>query len=942
MYVPPKKSSFAGLSASSRADVSAINAVLRGRGIALPPERSGEQKELFLSMMTLLAIHANAVFSDPTVLPELMALMQGLNIVIGEGKGTVFDDHTTSMLVTAVRRLLFYGTDLAPAARPARDAATKNTEADVRNTAVQLVATSVRSNHKAFVSQWVHLLPDHAATSPRPFTPTLFTVLLYDPVPRVRSAAYFAVSVLLEDSRPYLQQADDSNRASASFTAYSTRLGCMLAEMHRALAFAVFRENSPHLLSMCLKTVATLVTNTPFYKLQLSAEFMQFFTSEQLATLLFHQDRGVRASAICLYAAAFSTAKPIPGMQEYITSAKAEQLLDRLLGNLLEPSAGPKAETVRLFASLALRNRPYVIRKWPELFPSLKLMVRDKESTVRHGVLTFIQNYTENEEPELSTAAGGGAPDEDEGGGPPAAKEGGPLRRIPSEQWRDILDHILSLSVADPLQSLRAATFACYAHLTGDTVADFQPEEIELLLRRMLTHITDETAAVRSSICKVLGGWIYFPYICENPVYVSDLILALSTLMAREEVLHARVRGAWALANMCDALRISQFRGIPAPEQVCSALLTASLTGSRESYKVKCNVVRALGNLGHSASASWLLQPFDMAREAQTLLSPKRKGSMEVNWRAVGQHSSYSPITATPGANFSVPPRGGSPAPMYSRLHTMLTELVAALSDANVKVRWNGCYGIGKVISNPCLVHVAEAVASLTATAMQSMCTAIQCDPNFKVRIQASQALAAPKVRALYGSSLSAVWTAVILALKVVHVTDDLDQFKLKNTLKNQLFLTLRHLIEVSGPIAAELSLHDLLGAHSAYLSSTLDAIEEASGPLQPTPPPHPPLHPTALSPTPAAGGTSSSVVLPTSCDSSSVGSGGVAPTPECSSQCAENARGSCGGALSEGSAPDNVLLLRSEFADLRAFLEGHHAHSSTLTGADTAAQEGT
>ena len=197
--------------------------------------RNDSHVETFEALLKSLMLYAQLIFEDESVHEVLCAIMQSLGVLMADNKATLLDEHSTSTLVTATRRLLFYGTELAP--RAVTDNPT-NIDVELRTQAMQLLSFAVRSNHRSFISQWVHLLPDHGATAQRPFTPTLFTSLLFDPAAKVRSAANYAVTVLLEDSRPYLQQADDKKPGSASFTAYSVRLGCMMKEMHLGLSHA--------------------------------------------------------------------------------------------------------------------------------------------------------------------------------------------------------------------------------------------------------------------------------------------------------------------------------------------------------------------------------------------------------------------------------------------------------------------------------------------------------------------------------------------------------------------------------------------------------------------------------------------------------------------------------------------------------------------------------
>lgn len=68
-----------------------------------------------------------------------------------------------------------------------------------------------KGDFKSMFGEWKQLIPEHHGLAPKPrFGATLATVLLYDPSPKVRSAAAQTLITMFDNSRKYLAQADDS------------------------------------------------------------------------------------------------------------------------------------------------------------------------------------------------------------------------------------------------------------------------------------------------------------------------------------------------------------------------------------------------------------------------------------------------------------------------------------------------------------------------------------------------------------------------------------------------------------------------------------------------------------------------------------------------------------------------------------------------------------
>eukprot|EP00667_Euglena_gracilis_P003890 EG_transcript_3900 len=642
---------------------------------------------------------------------------------------------------------------------------------EVRLSALQLMAAAVRCNHRVFVSQWESLLPDHAATALQPVAPTLFHLLLFDPSPRIRVAASFAITVLLEDSRPYLLQADDRVHGTASFTPYAVRLGAMVRELHTGLFYVVQHEPVPHVLAAALKTLVTLILNTPYFKLAVAASLVEFLAGPSFSATLIHRDRSARTNAIAVLTAALSTPKPVPGLGEAFPSA-SRAWFAALSPALDDPHPPLRAEALRAFAASARHHRPHVMQHWPWLLGQLKRLVLDRDAQVRNAVVQAVEKFTQS----VDDAAAGTTPGDMDDIGVVAAPSIAGVPLLEAAQWRDLLFYILGPLLRDPLPATRALAVACHAHIPGPTLLEFQGPELATLVAELGAAAVGGAPAVQAAVCRVLGGWVYHPAVAECLHHIQDITHCLASMLGPSLALATRSRAAWAYANLCDALRASGYRGLPSADTLMTQLLQAALSMPSDNPKVTCHLVRAVGNLGHSAGAARLWNPL---------------------------------------------------APAGPSVFALITQLlVSAVGDLNVKVRWNGCHGLGLLLSNPALPAVLTAVQAEVTVAVMALTGALQNDENFKVRIQAGLALLGVDRQALTGPLLCALWGAVVAALQNMHVVANFEQYKASQLLRDQLFANLRRLVDLCTPLEVLPDLRPLLLAQGPYLLSVLDSIE--------------------------------------------------------------------------------------------------------------------
>lgn len=205
-----------------------------------------------------------------------------------------------------------------------------------------------------------------------------------------------------------------------------------------------------------------------------------------------------------------------------------------------------------------------------------------------------------------------------------------------------------------------------------------------------------------------------------------------------------KVRAAWALANLSDALVSEKEGDNPTIEDelasdVLKQLVESCLRAASDHDKIRANAVRALGNLARFASPRLLVPHFTQ----------------------------------------------------------LLALLILNLNQGSAKVRWNACYALGNVLRNTTLIDTMPK-RDWIRTVLDALAEVLSEGKNFKIRINAANALGCLAQRSHYeASSFVRVTQAVLQALASIDRVPDVTEFQYKQTLTTQLLTTLTHLLQL-------------------------------------------------------------------------------------------------------------------------------------------------
>nr|XP_040222716.2 HEAT repeat-containing protein 6 [Anopheles coluzzii] len=681
----------------------------------------------------------------------------------------------------------------------------RHRSAKLRQAALVLIGTLAQHVEKRIMfGYWHALFPDETRT---PATVSLLNCVLRDPSPKCRIAAIQATSFLLYKSKPFLIQAESSKKPLVSFTPFSVTLGNMVIEMYAMLTQALTLESDLTVLTQLLKGLTVFIQATPFHRLRvgIASRFVKI-----VRPLVRHRDPTIKVAALMVMGFLISVAdmtEEIAGLVGIKRLAKAPT------GNVA-------------------RSKPVA--------KAFDLEVNQEEHEEEEA------QDSEPEEEEPSEAKQDDTPNENTDGGgssmswllqvtlenlgvngvacsvmpvrmeclqvlcamsshfslladhlPMVAQAlvnafGDPLSEIKLYAGRllDLLGHALHTALlledkSDPelldvalqfwttimstvteqiqdvylIATLRSVCCDALGNI-GVHVYEKFPRDRQLALISLLTGCTfDDDSAVSSAAARTLSVYILFPSLRDDVCYVENTIESILRIM-RDPNLTARIKTSWSLGNATDALILNQQHhlqhestaledsSVMISDDMMRRTLEVALESAKDNDKVRSNAVRTIGNVLH------LLRPAQLEQPAWTSL--------------------------------------------YQEAIERLIQNVTVSSTVNVKVKWNACYALGNMMKNETFFLPGAGGGSWERRVFPALCETVVSSPNFKVRINAAQALSVIGRRAHYGAFFHQTWAALLQALEQSDNLVDYNEYKRRDSLQEQLCLSLAHLLRLA------------------------------------------------------------------------------------------------------------------------------------------------
>lgn len=634
---------------------------------------------------------------------------------------------------------------------------------------------------KVLFGYWSFFVPDAPLAVSGPPPQTLFTSILKENNSKCRAGSVMVLSALLEGSKQVLVAAEEREYSQAAFTAFSQTLASMIKEIHRCLQLSLAAETYGSNITQIIKCMSILVSNVPYHKLN---KGLLSKVVRSMKPFYQHKDNRVRTACLTCLGAVVSASAPLPEVRELLTdpaftkgSDGSETLFTRH-ERKEEPLSWrdpPKESSVKEKSKIDGEEMSWLLRWCSDIITGGEDQEQESLSVTEVlpvrlealQVLTqIIKHYFDLIHPFLGqltlviqTCLKSGDDDQVRLHGLKVLEELGKsmLQKLMEEkspgpelgvhQVVEVWDGVLSGALPPVLQDdahlvLQASACDCLGTI-GHRSMEILPANHRILIMTVLLGLVDEEDyRLKMSAIRTLGIIVQYPCLREDVTFVADTANAILGCMQHSSI-NVRMRAAWSLGNLCDALHSNIQNGdhkfLQAfSELLLQRLLEAAVAGAADHDKIKSNSVRALGLLGRIL-------------EAHTL-----KKSV-----------------------------------FQSLINKAVQVLLKNINNGAMKVRWNSCYALGNFFRNPNLPADGEAWQEEIFTSFTKLL--VSCK-NFKARINAALALSLIENRSSYGSQIRHLWTSLLQAMELINDVEEVSELKYRDTLRQQLCQAIIHL----------------------------------------------------------------------------------------------------------------------------------------------------
>eukprot|EP00873_Tetraselmis_striata_P014002 jgi/Tetstr1/434266/TSEL_023373.t1 len=729
----------------------------------------------------------------------------------------------------------------------------------VRIAALNIIQAMVRVDIKSMQPHLRSYFPLNSPLQEHPRTPSLVTVLLYDPHAKVRLAAASAIGLLMEGpvQRAYLGVAEVRSTSAKAlvrgFTPLSVQLGQMLVALHAGLFQSLQSEPNLGILTSSMRALAILLCAAPYERLPqtlipqvvscvrstLRRSSAMFSSAPSSMTDPYH------AAALSCLAAALSTRAPVP-------SLAAEMLQD-------VPQAGSRTGG-RAPAVL------HEIWQWTRAGPAL---VRIEALGALRGAF---KNYPQAILGGLPSAHPAGDPVPPSGGGATAAE-------LPSSSSGDD-----GARLEGAWQMVRATVDANMQQAASHGSAASSNPELRALqmsyriLEAFMQALSGQHEEGNGPDSEIIpsGSGGADGTVTSKSYPPNGAVTSIWTYCLQEYLPvgwrhnSAMVRAAAHLVSL--KLTAEVFGALPEAQQ--RAVLQASVTGlsTDKEASVRAAACRCLGNLAGFTQlmtnettmgnvvealkaglcdsalsvripASWGLGNLcsisavcSQAPEANAQLLCLFKARLSELLEAAMQAARDSDKVRSNGVRMlgclvALTGIDHAEAPSLEEkwIEPLLQCLLSSLTTGNVKVQWNACFSANNVLCNQAMLAHPTVVARLPGLLLVLIMLVRDC-ANFKIRTHASAALMSLGSRDLYGDCFADAVQVIVATLAEpagrasAHSikSDDAGGAKLPDAsyhslLRRQSQATLLHLFSLARDADAAL-LRDTLTKRRAFL----------------------------------------------------------------------------------------------------------------------------
>ncbi|XP_043250125.1 HEAT repeat-containing protein 6 isoform X2 [Colletes gigas] len=500
--------------------------------------------------------------------------------------------------------------------------------------------------------------PQIVATGSRSDARVLTRSILKEPVSKVKQTMLSTLTELLVDAKSFLIHAEDAHHTS--FITFFGTVCLMIKELHFTVSLVLNSDKNVAVLTHALKCAAALIQGTPYSRLKtgLATKLMK-----NCGPYIFHKDPTVRVAALSAFEAVASHDPVTPEIFDilakqstlniesehpYLNTSHSDNTeeevdVEDLESNIIDEYENKllKDTNICFLIHVCLENIANKTMNTPVRLQSLKLIGRMAFAT---GSLVF--SHVEL----VTTTLTAVIQDSETQVILHACRTleimAGCLINTDSENdnasvfWNIIFEPI-TLLLQHPQTILREAACDCLGSISPVVLNQLSRQKTVLIITVLFGAVHDEESAVRAAGLRALGMLVTLPPLKEETGFLMDLA-DIVCLTADDRNLGVRVKGTWALANLCDCL--SKDKNNEEMEPLPLEVLLPKL------YQVRWNACRAIGlvlsnNPDDILPSSWRDQVFPVLCNL-ICDSPNFKVRTNAAW-ALYACNSYGKYTAT-------------------------------------------------------------------------------------------------------------------------------------------------------------------------------------------------------------------------------------------------------------------------------------------------------
>jgi len=832
--------------------------------------KSGEsllahQKSVFRAVVHVFSFLARVLWTRRSGYPSTMTtVLKAMCNVVGEWP-TAHTDYLP-LLCATMRSLMLYGTHLDPKGSLAFSGGESESEttenysdcgitcdraAKLRMMVLNCLACIARADTKIFHDHWLQFLPHNMndATRQRPFGgPSIITVVVHDPNAKVRLQALATLAAFFEKNNlcNVAGKLDEPNKLA--FDSLSTRYARILHALHHALVFILRRETQTSVKVQALKTLNSLVLNTTYGKL--SPGLLSIVVAAAFEMLQNPVQGNIKYSLWALLTAVFGTSQYDVAQEELkpfiAMNAPSEELIQRILQSsgdrtlrpkplplrpplIPEPTEesskpAPRRSLIQMLLEDAKNRRPE--EPYPDARTVISKMARSYRIAVSsmwdHGMKDFLLFGFRAEDPNvvvetLKVAEKWIIPVSGQSHLVSSRAEA-VYGLLEIAEARDLIaTELVNISpkftgMEQKCTTLRSRVLSVLSVLRVWHWQGFSKAQRKSFLDLAYNATFDESESVVTAGCRTLGVLVtfrlefpnYYQLACQRLIHLLESADRSKQTPPRSK--QTQIRASWALANICD-LHVNVHHQHP---EEPDPWIEGSIPGFDPSSDT--NIRPCLVKLVSAGLIGRLIGTcFDITNKEQ----PKIIANVI---RAVGNIGHWLPLRGQEGDDTS--------EQVWVGICTVLSREMSKERNTH-KAKWNACYATGNVLSNPQMPRIKTPEAKrYTLELYRTLLEVLETSENYKVRINAVQALTAPPTRKHYGAIFGSLWLMLLSCIRNLQENGSVKKFvelKYQMVLTKKLAIAVFHMIDLCSPRDLKnAQVVSLLGHHTKVLALLL------------------------------------------------------------------------------------------------------------------------